>query len=63
MYRGNSRSHFSISTATQVVETRTLTSEKNQLLIIVANYLKKKSDRETTLKGLTSLEQTLAKSA
>ena len=62
MYRGNiARSHFSISTPARVVETRKLTNEKNQLLTIVANYLKKRSDRATTLSGLTSLEQTLAK--
>jgi hypothetical protein len=63
MYRGSTRSHFSISTAAQVVETRKLTNEKNQLLLIVANYLKKKADRVTTLDGLTSLEKTLTKTS
>jgi len=61
MYRGSTRPHFSISTATQVVETRKLTNEKQQLLVIIANYLQKRSDRATTLSGLTSLEQTLAR--
>ena len=62
MYRGNiARSYFSISTPTRAVETQKLTDQKNQLLTIVANYLKKTSDRATTLSGLTSLEQTLVK--
>jgi hypothetical protein len=62
MYRGNiARSYFSTSTPTRAVEMQKLKDQKNQLLTIVANYLKKTSDRATTLSGLTSLEQTLAK--
>ena len=60
MYRGNiARGRFSIPTVMQIVETPTLTIEKNQLLTIVANYLKKRSDRATTLNELTSLKETL----
>jgi hypothetical protein len=65
MYKSNiAKTHFSISTAPSlVVERRSLTSEKKQLLVLIKNYLKKASDRKTTLDGLTTLANTLSKSA
>ena len=65
MYKSSvPRSHFSIPLPQPVsVETRTLTSEKKELLLMVKNYLRKKTDRKTTLDGLTTLEKTLAKSS
>ena len=65
MYKSSvPRAHFNIPLPQPVsVEMRSLTSEKKQLLTMVKDYLKKKSDRKTTLEGLTNLEKTLAKSA
>jgi hypothetical protein len=65
MYKSSvPRAHFSVPLPQPVsVPMRSLTSEKKQLLLLVKDYLKKKSDRKTTLAGLTTLEKALAKSA
>jgi hypothetical protein len=57
------KTHFGISTAPSIVETQSLKTEKTKLVELVKNYLKKKSDRKTTLDGLTSLRESLPKPA
>jgi len=64
MYKKSiAKTHFGISTAPSIVETRSLKPEKTQLLELIKNYLKKVSDRKTTLDGLSSLTGSLSKSA
>lgn len=58
MNRNTARSSFGILTIS-VVKIPPLTSEKNKLLSLMSNYLKKKTDRVTTVTELTTLETTL----
>lgn len=58
MNRNTARSSFGIL-AIPVVKIPPLTSEKNQLLSLMSNYLKKKTDRVTTVTELITLETTL----
>ena len=59
MNRNTARRLFSISTAPNVVEIP-LTSEKNKLLSLMNNYLKKKTNRITTVTELNTLHSTLS---
>ena len=65
MNRGGSRVFFSVP-AKQIkvvtVTAPTLNTEKNQLLSIMAKYLLKQTDKETTVQSLTQLEVKLTSS-
>lgn len=65
MNRGSSRTFFAVpAPQAQVVTVTspTLNTEKNQLLSIMAKYLTKQTDKETTVQSLTQLEVSLTSS-
>jgi hypothetical protein len=59
MNRRNTRIMFYSLPIAQVVTPKTLNTEKNQLVSIMASYIAKQTDREKTLIELTALEKTL----
>uniref|UniRef100_A0A6C0F3J0 Uncharacterized protein n=1 Tax=viral metagenome TaxID=1070528 RepID=A0A6C0F3J0_9ZZZZ len=65
MNRGTARTFFSVPAPQANVVTvtsPTLNTEKNQLLSIMAKYLLKQANKETTVQSLTQLEVTLTSS-
>jgi hypothetical protein len=65
MNRGGPRTFFSVPAPQAKVVTvtsPTLNTEKNQLLSIMAKYLTKQTDKETTVQSLTQLEVSLTSS-
>jgi hypothetical protein len=65
MNRGSARTFFAVpAPKAQVVTVTspTLNTEKNQLLSIMAKYLTKQADKETTVQNLTQLEVSLTSS-
>lgn len=64
MNRETERTFFNVPEAQVVVtqQSPTLNTEKNQLLSIMANYLLKQTDKETTIVNLTKLEVKLTSS-
>jgi hypothetical protein len=62
MNRGKTRTIFYSLPIAQVVTPKTLNTEKNQLLSIMASYIAKETDREKALTDLTKLEITLKSS-
>ena len=65
MNRGSARTFFAVpAPQAQVVTVTspTLNTEKNQLLSIMAKYLLKQTDKETTVQSLTQLEVKLTSS-
>ena len=59
MNRGNARTMFYSFPIVQVVPAKTLNTEKNTLISIMASYIAKETDREKALTDLTKLELTL----
>jgi hypothetical protein len=59
MNRGNARTMFYSFPIVQVVPAKTLNTEKNTLISIMASYIAKETDKEQALTDLTTLEVSL----